>query len=460
MLVVYTTNYLIYMQKHQNILAKERIGKLLWKFSLPAITGMLVQTLYNIVDTIFVGHGVGALGIAGLSIVFPVQMIIAAIGQMVAVGGASLISISLGAKQQNQAELFFGNSIFLATLLGIIITVFGLLYSTTLLHIFGTTNTILPYAKSYMDIILLGTIFISFSMTANNIVRAEGNAKTAMLTMILSAVLNTVLDPIFIFALHMGIRGAAIATVISQIVAAIYLLYYFLYGKSALTIHWKNLFPETATIARIFSIGIPAFIRISGASIATLILNHLLGFYGGDSAIAVFGILNRLTMFFFMPILGMAQGLQPIVGFNYGAQLLGRVKQAIKLTIIFATLLSVLGFVLMFSFPKTAMHIFTSDQILMAGGKHAIMFITPTLSLLGFQVVAATVFQSLGKALPSFILSLLKGIICLIPMLLILPLFLKLDGIWLSFPIADILASTVTLFMFIPQMRKLKGEVL
>ncbi|MCK4607892.1 MAG: MATE family efflux transporter [Gammaproteobacteria bacterium] len=442
----------------QHVLANERISKLLWQFSLPAMVGMLVQTFYNVIDTIFIGHSVGVLGIAALSIVFPIQILITAIAQLISTGSATLISIALGAKRPDEANLVFGNAICLAIITGIIITAVGLWDSAKFLAIFGSTPSILPYARQFMNVILLGVPFVMFAMAGTGIARAEGNVKMAMYSMIFSAVLNTILDPIFIIWLHMGVKGAAIATLIAQIFAACFMLYYFAFGNSSLQIVMKNFVLRGYLVLKIAAIGSSSLVRIASSSLSLVVLNHLLGIYGGDSAIAVYGILSRVLMSFFMPILGIAQGLQPILGFNYGAKLIARVRESIKKANVIATVISVISFVVIFSFPKIIFNIFTNDPVLIAEGKHAILFITPTLSLVGFQMITATMFQSLGKVKPALLLSSLRGLLFLIPALLILAPLLKLNGIWLAFPIADILAFSVTFMLYRPQMRKFKNE--
>jgi putative MATE family efflux protein len=441
--------------KHQYLLATESIGKLLWKFSLPSTIGMLVANLYNIIDTIFIGHAVGGLGIAGLSIVFPFQMIVVGIAQTIAVGSASLISIALGAKEHAKAELYLGNALCLAIVFGLLITVTILPFSSFFLRVIGSSRTILPYAKAYIDIILLGTAVVTSGMVITSIIRAEGRVLIPMIITLVAAILNIILDAVFIFGFNMGIRGAAVATIISQAVFTGFLFYYLLSGRSTLRVHLRNFILNLSIAWEIFAIGIASFMRTSSNSVATIILNHLLGFYGGDTAIAVFGILNRIIMFLFMPQLGIAQGIQPIIGFNYGAKLYARVKKATKLAITIVSSISVLSALIIFLFPVVFIRVFTTEQALISEGSHAIMFLAPALAMVGFQIIAAIMFQSLGKAKPSFFLSILRNFIFFLPLIFILPLFLKLDGLWLSFPVAYALALIVTIVMFRQEMRKL-----
>ena len=446
------------MRNHSIALANEPIKTLLWKLSIPAMTGMFVMSLYNVVDTIFIGRGVGTLGIAGISIVFPIQMVVMGIGQMLGMGAASLISRSLGADNMKRAERSLGNAIFLILLLGGTLAIVGLSTSTFLLRLFGATDTILPYAKQYLDIILLGVVFHEFSMSANAIIRAEGNARVAMISMFIGAVLNIALDPIFIFALGMGVRGAAIATVIAHVTTTLYLVRYFLSGKSSLRIRVRNFILEWAVVKQIMAIGFAAFIRTAAGSFVAVIIYRALGSYGGDVSIAVFGVIHRVMRFAIMPNMGIAQGLQPILGFNYGARRYDRGIEAIRRAAITATAFSIGAFLIMFFFPGPIMRIFSTDTALISEGTHAMKLMFIALWLVGFHIVGSTIFQAIGKAIPTVILSTSRQILFLIPLVLILPRFFGINGIWLSFPIADTLSFMVTLVMVIPQMREFQRQ--
>jgi len=446
------------MRNHSQALASEPIKTLLWKLSLPAMAGMFVMALYNIVDTIFIGRAVGALGIAGISIVFPVQMIMMGIGQMVGMGAASLISRSLGADDMEKAERTLGNAVILILVLGGALAVAGLAKSIFFLRLFGATDTILPYAKAYMDIILLGVVFHTFSMSANNIVRAEGNARVAMISMFIGALLNIALDPIFIFALGMGIRGAAIATVIAHVATTSYLVRYFLSGKSSLRICVKNLVLRWAIVREIIAIGFATFIRTVAGSFIAVVINRTLGFYGGDISIAVFGVVHKVLMFAGMPGRGIAQGLQPILGYSYGAKRYDRASEVIRRSITIATVCCVAIFFILFFFAEPIMRIFSTDAALIAQGTHAIRLVFVVLFLVGFHMVSSVVFQAIGKVIPTIILSTSRQILFLIPLVLILPRYFGIDGVWLSFPIADTLSFIIALAMVIPLMREFKRQ--
>ncbi|WP_245612693.1 MATE family efflux transporter [Kosmotoga pacifica] len=443
----------------QKMLAEESIGKLLMKLSVPAMIGMLVQALYNFVDTIFVGRGVGSLGIAGITISFPVQIFVMAFAQLIGIGGASIISRSLGAKDMAKANRTAGNIFTVVIFFGATMAVLGFTFLEPILKLLGASPTIMPYASDYLSIILFGTFFFSFAMATNSIVRAEGNAKVAMYTMLISAILNVILDPIFIFGLDMGVRGAALATVIAQATTAFYLLYYFLKGESLLRVELHDLKPNRAIIRESFAIGFSAFVRQVSGSVLGIIMNNTLVLYGGDVSVAVFGVINRLFMVFLMPMFGINQGFMPILGFNYGARKYDRAMEAIWLSVIAVSIISILTFVVLFSFPEVLIGIFSRDSELISEGIKAMKIIVLMTPLIGFQVIGAGMFQALGKGLPALILSMARQILFLIPIVLILPYFFGLNGIWASFPIADALAFIVTFVLFLKEMKVFKVKI-
>ncbi|MBA7523648.1 Multidrug export protein MepA [subsurface metagenome] len=443
--------------ERQQMLANERIGKLLWKLSLPAGIGMFVVALYNVVDTIFIGQVVGPLGIAGLTIVFPIQILVMGIGLMIGIGGASLISRSLGARDFEKAERTLGNAILLAVILGVLIAIVGLSNSSFWLRLVGASETILPYAKDYLDIILLGTAFRIFAMGINQLVRAEGNARVAMISMLIGAILNILLDAVFILALRMGVKGAAIATVLSQVVTSLYIIHYYLFQGSSVKVHMKNFVPKLIVIRGIMIIGFGSFVRMAGGSLVAIIVNRTLVAYGGDLAVAAYGMVHRVMMFAFMPIMSVGQGLQPILGFSYGAKRPDRALKVIKLSAIVATMFSIISFLFIFFFHAPIMRVFTNDASLVSAGSHAAKLIFLAAYLIGFQMVGSVVFQALGKAVPTFVTATSRQILFLLPLVFILPKFLQLDGIWLSFPIADALSFILTLALFIPQIRELRS---
>jgi putative MATE family efflux protein len=420
--------------------------------------GMMVQAAYNLVDTFFVGRGVGVLAIAGLSIAFPLQMIIMAIAQTIGIGGSSIISRSLGAKRFRKANRTLGNMVGTVTVLSIIIAITGLVWLEPLLKLFGATPDILPYAADYMSVIFLGTVVFAFSITANNVVRAEGNARFAMMTMLISAGVNTVLDPIFIFLFSMGVRGAAYATIISQGCTALWLSWYFFAEKSGLRPGIKDLIPDMNILKETFAIGASAFMRQGAASMTAVILNRSLGIYGGDLAIAAYGIIRRIMMFAIMPIFGLVQGLLPIVGYNFGARKFCRVQNAIRLSIIVSTAICMASFGILFFFPSAILGLFTSDMEVLRVGAHASRLIALGLPVVGFQVMASGMYQAIGKALPALLLSMARQLFFLIPLVLVLPLIWSLEGIWLAFPVADAGAFVVAVFLFRGEMEYMRKQ--
>ncbi|WP_406655765.1 MATE family efflux transporter [Methanolobus sp. ZRKC2] len=451
------------MQEHSKLLADESIGKLLLKLSAPATIGMMVQALYNLVDTIFVGQALGEnsiQGIAGISIAFPIMMIGMAIALAIGIGGSSVISRALGEKNIEKAENTMGNILSLIGVSSILITIIGSILIVPMLKLFGATDTILPYSLDYLSIILYGSVFFIYALAMNNVVRAEGNAKVAMYTMIASAGLNIILDPLFIFALDMGIKGAAIATVIAQAVGAFYLVHYFATGKSILRFHTRHLKLNIGIVKEIVAIGLSPLTRNASSSLMVIVLNNALAVYGGDIAIAIFGVINRLFMFAFMPMFGVIQGLQPIVGYNYGAKNFDRVKQSVRLSIAITTAMSIAGFLLLFLFPEQLFSVFSSDQELIYSGKYATRIMVIAVPLVGFQIVGASFYQAIGKARPSFILSMSRQLLFLIPLVIILPHFFQLTGIWMAFPLSDSLSFLITLIMINKEFRLLNNDIL
>ncbi|NPE30179.1 MATE family efflux transporter [Methanococcoides sp. SA1] len=450
------------MNERARMLSEDSIKKVLIKLSLPATIGMIVQALYSLVDTIFVGQALGpesVQGIGGITIAFPIQMIIMGIALTIGIGAASIISRSLGAKIHERADIALGNAITAILALSVVMTILGVVYIEPLLRMFGATETIMPFAYDYTKIILYGTIFFAFTMTLNNIVRAEGNARVAMLTMVISAGLNIILDPIFIFGLNMGIKGAAIATVISQMVSALCLLYYFTKGMSSFNFHIRYFVPHPEILKEMVTIGTSSFARSASGSLMVIVINNVLAVYGGDVPIAVFGIVNRLFMFTFMPMIGIVQGLQPIVGFNYGAKNYARVISSTALAIKITTLVSIAGFLLLFIFPTQLFSIFTTDQELIEAGKTAMRIMTLALPLVGFQIIGASIYQTLGKAKPAFFLSISRQVLFLIPLVLILPRFFELQGVWMAFPLSDGLSFLVTFVMLAKEYRLFKKDM-
>lgn len=442
-------------------LGTESISKLLFKFSIPAITGMIVNALYNIVDRIYIGHikGVGASALSGLAITFPISVIIMAFGMLVGLGASAVISIRLGEKNKEAANNILGNSLILITIISLVLSLIGLLFLDELLFLFGASENSIPYAKAYIQIILMGAVFQNIGFGINNIIRAEGNPKMAMLTMVFGAIINIILDPILIFGFNMGIQGAAIATIISQAFNTLWVIKYFTFknSRSVLKIKKENLKLRLYIIKDIFAIGISPFSMQIASSAVVVLYNKGLYAYGGDIAIAAMGILNSISMLIFMPIFGISQGIQPIIGYNYGAKLYPRVIKVLKLAITFGTLVAVIGFIGVQIFAKLFIGIFVGNNPeLINLGARGIRIDLIFLPVLGFQILGASFFQAINEAKTSMLLSILRQVIVLIPLILILPLFFGLDGIWLSQPFADLIATALTAFFLFKSIKKLK----
>lgn len=427
-------------------LGTEPVGRLLANLSIPAVVGMLVMALYNVVDTIFIARAVGTIGVAATSIVFPVQMIMMAVAGAIGIGGASVISRRLGAGQVDEANRVFGNVNTLVLIVSLLSFLVGILFLEEILTLFGASEAILPYARDFLGILLFGTFFFTFGFAMNNVVRSEGNAKVAMMTMILGAGLNIIFNPIFIFGLGWGIKGSALATVLAQGLTTLYLLYYFASGKSTLTFKWSNLRLKWAYIKEILAIGSSSFIHQTTSSLMFVLVNYLLIAHGGELAVAVFGIINRIIMFSIMPMIGVMQGVMPIVGYNYGARKYDRISSTVRLAYKVTFIIGSIVFVITMAFPRPLFSIFTRDPQVLEMGETALRLIFLLCATIGFQMVTGGVFQALGKARAALILSMSRQILFLIPLLLILPLFWDLIGVWLSFTISDALGFLLSFF--------------
>lgn len=438
---------------------RESPGKLIFSFSLPVVIGMIVMASYNIVDRVFVGRGVGALAISGIAITFPFIVIFMAFSMLVGVGAASVLSIRLGEKKVGEAEQTLGNALTLAVIISIIMTAAFYIMLDPLLSVFGGSGEVLQYAKDFSHVMLLGGVFQMVSFTMNNLIRAEGNPKMAMTTMIIGSVLNMVLNPIFIFVFHWGIKGSAWATVISQFINSVWVLAYFFGKRSHVHFHFRNLKLQTDIVKKIFSIGVSPFIMQVSASVVIVIFNNSLAKYGGDLAIASMAVTNAITMFIVMPIFGINQGIQPILGYNFGAKLYHRVRRIFELGIMAATVLCVAGFVVVMIFADGLVASFAEDNpALIEIGARALRIYLLMLPFVGYQIIGAAYFQAVGKPKYSMILTVLRQIGILIPAVFILPLFLKLDGVWAAGPVADGISAILSAVFILNEMKILKKQ--
>jgi len=441
--------------ERNHILADTDIGALLWRLSIPATVGMVVMATYNLVDAIFIGRGVGTLGIAGLAICFPVQMIILAIGQLIGMGSASIISRALGAGDEARAHRALGNAITLTFLFAAALTTGGIVFLDQLLGIFGATEEILPYARDYLSVILWGTAFRTYAMSHNNIIRSEGRAKVAMTVMLIGAGVNIALDPIFIFGLDMGMRGAALATVLAQACTTTFIVIYLASGRSSLSMRLRDLRLSPPIVRETLAVGASSFGRMAAGSAAVVILNRTLGHHGGNTAIATYGILNRLLHFAFMPVIGFSQALQPVAGYNYGSRQFDRAKRALRISSVRSTIFAAGVFVVLIVFARPLVELFTRDRELMELSVPALRTIALAFPMVGIQMMGAAMFLALGRAGPALFLSLSRQIIFLIPLVLVLPLVMGLNGVFVAFPIADVLATGVTVIMLTREFARL-----
>jgi len=439
--------------KGANVLDDDRIGRLLLKLSLPAFTGMFVMTLYNVIDTIFIGHYVGPLGIAALSIVFPIQMLTMGIGMMMGMGGASLISRLIGAGNTPRAEHALGNSLTFAIIVSIALTIAGLLNPDLWLRLMGASDSILPYARDYMTIILAGVVFRTFAMSQNFLIRGTGNARVPMIGMIMGAGLNIALDAIFIIPLGMGVRGAALATVIAQLITSLYFLRYYLSGKSFLRVHLQNMVIKWDVLKSILAIGISSFARTAAQSLAVIFVNRTLLALGGDLAISSYGLIQRIMIFAMMPGIVIGQGMQPILGFNYGAKRYDRALKVIKIAIIAAISYSIIAFCALYFAPELFIRVFTTDSELIILAADAARHIFFAVYLIGFIIVGSIIFQAIGKAPQAFVTAVARPALFLLPLVFILPNYWQLDGVWLAFPITDALTSILVLVLLIREIK-------
>lgn len=438
-------------------LGEAPIGRLLLKMSLPATVAMMVNALYNLVDTIYIGRGVGTDGIGGLALALPVQMIIMAFGMAVGQGAASIVSRALGAEDDRRARRAAGNAFSLSFVLGLLTLVFGTLLLEPLLGLLGADFPAQKdHARDYLQIILIGAPFIAMTMVGNNLLRAEGKARVAMTVMLIGALANIILDPLFIFVFDMGVAGAAWATVIGQFLAFTYSSRFFILRRSLVQVKPRHWIPHRRIMGEIAALGFPTFVRQTGQSVVSILLNNLLGEYGGPIYISAYGVVNRLIMFLFMPLFGLIQGFQPIAGFNYGARKYGRMRQTVKITILVTSGYTTAGFALLMLFPGFFAGIFTPDTDLIRTVSVVIRYVVAVFPLLGIQIVGGTYFMVVGKPVPSLILNLSRQFFILIPLLILLPPLFGMTGLLISFPAADLLATVITGIWFLTELRHLR----
>ncbi len=446
-----------------NALGTERIGKLIWNYSLPAIVGTVVMAFYNIIDRIFIGQGVGPLAISGLALTFPFMILLMAFGMLIGAGSAARISITLGENNREKAEKILANAFTLTLIISGTVVILSYIFMSDLLRLFGGTERTIQYAEDFMRIIIPGGVFSALSFGFNNIMRASGYPKKAMYTMIICAVINTILDPIFIFWFHWGIQGAAIATNISYVVGTVWVLQHFTKKNSNLRFHRKNFRLEKDIVMSIISIGMSPFSMQLATSFVIVVVNSTLIHYGGDLAIGAFGILNSINTLIVMVIIGLNQGTQPIVGYNYGAKMYGRMFRTLKYAVMIATLLTTVGFIIGTFLPSVMASLFTRDVELQSIATRALRISVTMFPIIGSQIVITNFFQSIGRAKISIFLSLTRQFLFLIPCLLILPPIFGLTGAWASMPVSDGLSSiisTITILYFIRRFKRNRSAMI
>jgi putative MATE family efflux protein len=421
------------------------VSRLLWKYFVPAIIGVLANALYNLVDRIYIGQAIGSLALSGLTVAFPIMIIAMAFGMLVGMGSAARISIRLGQGNRGEAEKILGHAFILLLVISLGITIVGLLLRDVILALFGAGPETLGHARDYITVILLGNVFQGIGFGMNNLIRAQGHARVAMVTMFLGATLNIVLDPVFIFVFHMGVSGAALATVISMAATSSWVLAHFTARKAHLRLRARNFRLERRIVRDILAIGMAPFAMQLAGSMVHGLFNAQLIRYGNDLAVGAMGIINSAGMMAVFCVIAINMAAQPIIGFNYGARQFQRVKRTLKIALIAATSITSAGFLAVQAFPGTIIGFFIRDDPrLLEIGVRGMRILLAAFPLVGFQVVSSNFFQAIGKARISMFLNMLRQMILLIPLVLLLPLLLKIDGIWLAGPLADVAAAAIT----------------
>jgi len=446
------------MAKNHEAFGTASINGLLLKLSLPSMLALFANALYNIIDTIFVGRGVGAEGIAGVAIVLPVVAILSSFAHLIGIGTGTMISRQLGRNEVSRVNETAGNGFLMIILISVFFSILGIIFTGPIMKALGATPTILPYARDYGRIIFIGLIWFPFCVSSSNYLRAEGNARDAMNAMLIGLLVNVVLDYIFIFPLDMGIRGAALATITGKFTTLLYLAWYFTGSRHLIQFRIRYLRLDRKVLSPAIKVGLSGFGMRSSSSVANIILNHTLGALGGDIAIATFGIIYKITLFFGMPLFGLNQGMQPIIGFNYGADKKDRIRKTMKLGYIYGIGYGLIAVVLFQVFADPIFGLFTTDEKLLAIGPRALRIVIAMMWLMGISHATMGAHQAMGKAKSAFVLAIQRWILLITPMILILPhLFnLGLDGVWLAFPLADLLGAIIALLFIYVTFRKHK----
>jgi putative MATE family efflux protein len=440
-------------------LGTHSVGRLLVQFSIPAIIGTVVFASTNIVNTIFVGRGVGSIALTAISLSFPVFAVFMAVGMLVGIGSGALVSIRLGEGKKDDAERILGGALFLLVVFSLAGTALGLTFLDPILRTIGASDLSLPYARDYLRIIMLGAVFNFVTMGMNNIIRAEGNPSVAMYTLLIGAAINIALNYVFVFKLGIGVKGAALATLISNGVTGVWVLLHFRSRRSVLALKLRNMRFDRPLMAPALFIGLSPFLMQMASSLVGVVCNKSLAHYGGDTAVGAMAIINSVAMFIVFPIIGINQGLQPIVGFNYGAKNFSRVKKALRYGLVAATLISTAGWIFIHLGPGHIIRLFSkNDPAMTRTGVQGLKIMLSMFLVVGFWAVAANYFQAVGRPKTAILLNLLRQVILFIPLVLLLPLFWGLQGVWASAPIADTIAAAITALFLHREYRKLSAK--
>ena len=442
------------IQESPLTLGSENIRKLLMRYAIPAIVAMTAASLYNMMDSIFIGHGVGSLGIAGLAVTFPFINLAAAFGSLVGVGASAVVSMKMGQKDLKSAEAVLGNVILMNIVIGSLFMAICLIFLNPILYFFGASEATLPYARDYMKIILYGNIITHVYMGLNEVMRASGYPQRAMAATLFAVAINGVLNALFIFVFDMGIQGAALGTIVAQLLALIGVIFHFCSSKSFIRFKRGIFHIKRHIIRAMLAIGLAPFLMNLCSCLVVLLINNGLKTLGGDMYVGAFGIINRISFLFFMIVMGFNQGMQPIVGYNFGAKQYDRVIRTLKYTIFCAVGTTTLGFLLCQLFPRTIIYMFTTDADLINISEHGLRLIVAMLPIVGFQMVTTSFFQSIGMAKKAIFLSLTRQLIFLVPCLMILPQIWGTNGIWGSIPVADFAAAITSGLMLGYQLKK------
>lgn len=445
------------MQQKVIQMGTDPIGKLLLRQSVPASIGILVMSLNILIDTIFVGQWIGPNAIAAINVVLPVSFFIAALGMAIGMGGGSIISRALGSAQKSKANKTFGNQLTLTLLFTISFMTLGLVFMESIIPIFGGKGALYAPAKIYYTIVLYGVPVLGLAMMGNNIIRSEGKPKYAMYAMMLPSISNLLLDYVFIYLFDWGIEGAAWATTLSYGICMAYIFYFFVSGKSDLFLKASDLSLDLSIVKEIGSLGFVTLSRQAVVSITVLLVNNILFELSGESTVAVYAIISRMLMFALFPILGITQGFVPIAGFNYGANKRERVIEVIRTALIYSTVLATFVFLVIMFFSKQIASAFTQDIDIILKTKEVLTWVFLSTPIIGIQLIGSAYFQAIGKAIPALLLTLTRQGFFFVPLILILPKYFGEFGIWISFPIAEIIATIVTAYFLRKELKQYRG---